>query len=86
MITSDFSNQMHTLVSPRHLEDNERSLISQLLARTFEGRDEMVSQLSDARIVAEGLSDTRTLVFDVPSTTVACTYKTSSTCGGSYQG
>lgn len=51
------------LGEPRDLREDERALIEQLLAQSFNGRDELAAQLRDAQVIAEGAGDTRTLRF-----------------------
>jgi hypothetical protein len=46
--------------------NDERALVDQLLAQPFNGRDEIVAQLRDARVIAEGTGDSRTLKFALP--------------------
>lgn len=64
-------DDLQPLDPPRSLQAHERALIEQLLRPPFDGRDEILSQLATARVVAVGEGDTRTLRFgparsDVP--------------------
>jgi hypothetical protein len=65
------SNDLQPVEPPRELALDERALIERLLQEPFRGRDELRSQLADARIVAEGgaaegWADTHTLLFASP--------------------
>jgi len=53
-------------VEPRPLTGDEQQLIDQLLQEPFAGRDELRAQLAEARVIASGKRDTRTLVFGSP--------------------
>lgn len=57
-------NDLRPLNPPRDLRAHERALIEQLLRPPFDGRDEIRSQLANARVSAEGDGDTRTLRFE----------------------
>jgi hypothetical protein len=48
------------------LTDPEKRLIDLMLQGEFEGRDQLREQLSHARVVAHGPTDTRTIVFAAP--------------------
>ena len=64
------SDDLSQLAEPRSLTNDEQQLIAQLLQRPFAGRDALRAQLADARVVACGTRDTRTLVFAPPSPNV----------------
>jgi hypothetical protein len=55
------------LESPRFLTEAEKWLLGQMLEEPFQGRDQLRTQLEDARVVAHGPGDTRTIVFAAPS-------------------
>jgi hypothetical protein len=59
-------NDLNVLDKPRDLREDERALIGQLLAQSFNGRDEVAAQLRGAQVIAEGVGDTRTLRFAPP--------------------
>jgi hypothetical protein len=64
---SDYStDDLKALGKPRDLRDDERALVGQLLARSFNGRNEIAAQLRGAQVIAEGVGDTRTLRFAPP--------------------
>lgn len=56
---------LRVLPSARELRPDERTVIDQLLSAPFEGRDAIRSQLANARVVAEGEADTRTIKFEL---------------------
>ncbi len=58
-------HDLRTLDSPRVLAEDERAVLSQLLAAPFVGRAAVSAQLANARIVAEGHDDTRTIRFQL---------------------
>jgi hypothetical protein len=60
------ADNLKALDSPRVLSEDERALVGQLLARPFDGRDEIAAQFRDAQVIAEGVGDTRTLRFAPP--------------------
>jgi hypothetical protein len=59
-------DDLNVLDKPRDLREDERALIGQLLAQSFNGRDEVAAQLQGAQVIAEGVEDTRTLRFAPP--------------------
>ncbi|HTU79115.1 MAG TPA: hypothetical protein VMF09_10190 [Solirubrobacteraceae bacterium] len=60
------TDDLKALDRPRDLRDGERALLSQLLAQSFNGRNEIAAQLRGAQVIAEGVGDTRTLRFAPP--------------------
>lgn len=60
------TDDLKALGKPRDLRDDERALVGQLLAQSFNGRDEIAAQLRGAQVIAEGVGDTRTLRFAPP--------------------
>jgi hypothetical protein len=60
---SDSNNDLRVLAPSRELAPHETAVLRQLLDSPFRGRDEIRAQLTDARVVAEGSGDTRTIRF-----------------------
>lgn len=60
------TDDLKALDKPRDLHADERALVGQLLAQSFNGRAEIAAQLRGAQVSAEGAGDARTLRFVLP--------------------